>query len=127
MTDSDARAAEALAQRLRIAVAGERPAWHAVRGWALELAQIAERLQDPDAHANEAQGVGDQEAMRRALTAAHDILVEALDEPGIVLVVQNGQPRASNYGRTIAATIANPFDLLRTIVEHNDPRGGRRQ
>lgn len=124
---SDAETAEHLAQRLRIAVAGERPAWYAVRGWALELAQTAERLQDPDTHTRQVQGVGDQGAMHEALTAAHDVLKESFgDDFGAILVVQTGQPGTSNYGRTVAASIANPFDVLRTIVEHNDPRGGRR-
>lgn len=118
---SDRGQAEQLAQRIRVATAGERPNWSAVRGWALELAQTAQRLQDPDAHQHHAQGVP-HGPMGRALRAAHDVLVRELDDPAIVLVVQNGQPRASNYGRTVAATVANPFDLLRTIVEHNDPR-----
>lgn len=123
---TDAETAEALAQRIRIATAGERPAWFAVRGWALELAQTAERLQDPDTHTRQVQGVGDHDAMHAALTAAHDTLKEALGEDfGAVLVVQTGQPGTSNYGRTVAATIANPFDVLRTVVDHNDPRGGR--
>lgn len=120
---SDAETAEHLAQRLRIAVAGERPAWYAVRGWALELAQAAERLQDPDTHTRRVAGVGDHDAMNDALTAAHEVLTERFgDDFGAVLVVQTGQPGTANYGRTVAATIANPFDILRTIVEHNDPR-----
>lgn len=120
---SDAQTAEQLAQRLRIAVAGERPAWYAVRGWALELAQTAERLQDPDTHTRQVQGVGDHGAMHAALTAAHDVLKDKLgDDFGAILVVQTGNPGTSNYGRTVAATIANPFDVLRTIVDHNDPR-----
>lgn len=118
----DREQAEFLAQRLRVAVAGEQPAWHAVRGWALELAQTAERLVDPATHRRDVRGVGDHDAMREALKAAHEVLAKSLDEPGIVLVVQNGNPGASTYGRTVAATITNPFDLLRTIVEHNDPR-----
>lgn len=120
--DADRKAAKALATRLRVAVGGEEPAWHVVKGWALELAQTAGRLQDPDAHTNAAAGV-DNDVMHRALTAAYEVLEAELDEPGAVLVVQNGQPRASNYGRTVASTVANPFDLLRTIVDHNDPTG----
>lgn len=120
---SDAETAEALAQRIRIATAGERPAWYAVRGWALELAQTAERLQDPDTHTRQVQGVGDKDAMNDALTAAYEVLKERLgDDFGALLVVQTGQPGTPNYGRTVASTIANPFDVLRTIVEHNDPR-----
>lgn len=123
---TDAETAEALAQRLRVAVAGERPAWFAVRGWALELAQTAERLQDPDTHTRQVQGVGDKNAMHAALTAAHEVLKAKFgDDFGAILVVQTGQPGTSNYGRTVAASIVNPFDVLRTIVDHNDPRGAQ--
>jgi hypothetical protein len=121
----DRQLADTLAQRIAIAVGGDEPAWHVVRGWALELAQTAERLQDPDTHRNRAAGV-DHDAIGDALKAAMGVLTERLDEPAAVLVVQNGQPRQANYGRTVAATIANPWDLLRTIVDHNDPRGGPR-